>query len=160
MLPASSSKPTTSPSNNLMVLAIKCCWGWCWEGQGPLSCMPTSPTMMGMWWQLEWSTDSLRGRSHGPVIQVMQCATIVIAYTMATMGDTNTHQQVCRWRQGQSCGWRWSWRRGWRRSAWEAASSPSTATSWASPIASSSPFSKCTTKATVCVGGLNDWINI
>ena len=97
MLPASSSKPTTSPTTNkVMVIFIKCCWGWCWEGQGPLSCMPTSPTRMGTW-QLEWSTDSLRDRKDTPASQGMQCATIVVmvvASNMATMGSTNRQKQV------------------------------------------------------------------
>ena len=123
MFPASSSKPTTSSSNNMMIITIKCCWGWCWEEQGPLSCMRTSPTIS--WgWQLEWSTDSLRGRSNSPAGQVMQCATAGIASTMATMEDANPHKQMFGWRQGQSCGLRWSWGWGWRRSAWEATSSP------------------------------------
>ena len=112
MFPASSSKPTTSPTTNSLMVFIKCCWAWCWEGQGPLSCMPTSPTNVGGW-QLEWSTDSLRDKKNIPVVQAMQCATqVVVKYTMTTMSNTNAQKQVFGCGQGMSWGWRWTWDRG------------------------------------------------
>ena len=166
MLPASSSKPTTSHiKNNMMVTIIKCCWGWCWgwcwEGQGPLSCTPISPANVGGW-QLEWSTDSLRNSNNLPASQAMQCASviagylIVVASTIATMASINTHKQMLGWLKGESWRWRWTWTGAQPSSASEGVCTAKGATSWASPIGSSSPFSKCTPKETALVGGLND----
>ena len=33
--------------NNITLILIKCCWEWCWEGQGLLSCMPKSSVIVG-----------------------------------------------------------------------------------------------------------------
>ena len=91
-----------------------------------------------------------------PCLSTPTLLTHLLTSTMGAMESTNAPPQMLGCFHRESWELRWTWTGAWSSSTLETARSRRRATSWASPIDNSFPFSKWAAKERALVGGLND----